>query len=186
MTETISLSSILNLDSSPEVKVQYADQIGKLILERIEEAKEKGFTSYQLVTELVADDVLTAPAVKHGYTDPAKAFRLPNFFGEIIKDTEKAKGSGTIFVDITSDHIIIQDKYPAAATHVLVIPKLDYTTIEDMPVTALGELYLEAVRIAFEVLKLPQVRLLININPPNQEVPHVHLHIMSQVPSSMS
>lgn len=117
--------------------------------------------------------------ISHPFTTLVPAFRIPNVFAPIVKDSIMAKKSGTIFLEEAESYIIIQDKYPSAPVHYLVIPKKEYPTILEMKVADLATLYVHAIKAAITTLTVKTIKLVINVNPPNQEVPHVHLHIMS-------
>lgn len=78
--------------------------------------------------------------------------------------------------------IIIKDKYPKAPFHNLVLPKGGYENLLDFVKNASTEeklSFLDA--IGRELEKLPKGgRVVINVGPGgNQEVPHLHAHIIS-------
>lgn len=170
------------------IEITNADQANALLTQllqiAIDQAESKSFQSFQLVAYLQTQEdtdkaLLTDIKVTNGKAKRKNTFSIPNVFASIISDPDKAIQEGTIFIKTTPDLIVIQDKYPAASTHVLVIPKKDGETILDMPIDAVGKLFFEAIQTATQTLGLESAKLLVNIYPPNQEVPHVHLHIMS-------
>jgi diadenosine tetraphosphate (Ap4A) HIT family hydrolase len=160
-------------------------EITKLLVPALEKADQLAYTSFILVTELETSQtnnamfMLSDFALGKNYTSPRPEFSFPNVFAPIIADPAKASDEGTVFLTNENDHIIIQDKYPSAPIHYLVIPKNDKVTILEMPVYEVAKLYVHAIEAALQKLTLKQARLLINVATPNQEVPHVHLHIMS-------
>lgn len=76
--------------------------------------------------------------------------------------------------------IAINDINPVAKTHVLVIPRKEVSTIADLDATEFGALMQTAVHVAEKVLELPSYKLVMNAHKPMQEVPHVHVHIVSE------
>ena len=101
---------------------------------------------------------------------------------------------GTIFTDIIEgnrpgfvifedeNHVAILDKYPIDAGHSLVIPKIPYEKIIDMPKKEVSELFSLVPEIANAILKATgAVAFSIaqnNGKEAKQIVPHVHVHII--------
>lgn len=79
------------------------------------------------------------------------------------------------------EFIAIRDIHPQAPVHVLVIPKHEYQTLEDVA-TSDGDFHaklLVAARTVAKKLGIAQnYRLLMNVGAKMQEVPHVHVHLM--------
>lgn len=79
--------------------------------------------------------------------------------------------------------VIIKDKFPDAATHLLVLPKKHIPTIADMEEgdeRFVGHMVREAKMVA-ERLGLKGYKLLFNVGKEGgQVIFHVHLHIMSK------
>ena len=100
----------------------------------------------------------------------------------------------TIFTDIIDgnrpgfiifedeNHVAILDKYPIDAGHSLVIPKIPYEKIIDMPKKEVSELFSLVPEIANAILKATgAVAFSIaqnNGKEAKQIVPHVHVHII--------
>jgi diadenosine tetraphosphate (Ap4A) HIT family hydrolase len=173
-----------NTDSADKLETA-TQKITQLLLPKLEKAKQLKYTSFQLTTQLASSKndagsfELSEFSLEKVYTSKPQAFSFPNVFAPIIKNSEKAKAEGTIFLTNEEDHIIIKDKYPSAPIHYLAIPKKDKITIMEMPVHEVAKLYAHAIDAALNKLTITQAKLLINVAPPNQEIPHVHLHIMS-------
>jgi histidine triad (HIT) family protein len=101
---------------------------------------------------------------------------------------------GTIFTDIIEgnrpgfvifedeNHVAILDKYPIDTGHSLVIPKIPYEKIIDMPKKEVSELFSLVPEIANAILKATgAVAFSIaqnNGKEAKQIVPHVHVHII--------
>jgi len=168
-------------NESLEVAIQ---EISALLAPALEKAINLNYTSFELVTDLTANQpnitfMITDFALGKAYTSETPKFSFTNVFAQIVADPDKASDEGTVFLANEEDHIIIQDKYPSAPIHYLVIPKKDITTILDMPLREIAKLYVHAIEATLQKLTLTKAKLLINVAPPNQEVPHVHLHILS-------
>jgi len=166
-------------------------QVSRLAQDAIQEAHARGFQSYKVTTELdkQVDGYSLSPFRIHGGIQIKNAtFKIPDVFAPIIANPEQAKAKGTIFFPVLNDvtHLCIQDLYAVAPTHVLIIPKDDAQALPDLAQDSLGELYAQAIFVALETLKLTQATLTVNVYPPNQEVPHVHLHLISQEKHSFS
>lgn len=90
---------------------------------------------------------------------------------------------GTKFSHEDDTCVIFQDIHPKAATHVLVVPKKHITSIaemDDADEKTVGHLIMAAKKIA-ETLKLKGYNLHINVGKEGgQEVPHLHVHLMSK------
>lgn len=160
-------------------------EITQLLSPTLEKAEQLKYTSFKLVANLEANKKndttfeLSEFSLEKVYTSSPPKFSFPNVFAPIIAEPEKATAEGTIFLTNQPDHIIIKDKYPSAPIHYLAIPKKDKVTIMEMPIHEVAKLYVHAIDAVLNELNLMQAKLLINVAPPNQEVPHVHLHIMS-------
>lgn len=79
--------------------------------------------------------------------------------------------------------IAFHDLFPQAPTHVLVIPKTHYSTLNDVPAgetALLGELMTTATTVAKELgLAEPGYRVVMNCNADGgQSVYHIHLHLL--------
>lgn len=164
-------------------------ELTKSIQVAIDVADSKAFQSYQVVTDLLKTDkpneiMLQAIRIENGKAHKKANFSIPNVFAPMIENPSQAEIEGTVFIERTEDHIVIKDKYPVAKTHVLVIPKKDGETILDMQTSKVADLFLQALQTAAITLHLTTAKLLVNVYPPNQEVPHVHLHILSNEAAS--
>jgi histidine triad (HIT) family protein len=101
--------------------------------------------------------------------------------------------SGEIKPDIVfeDDEVLaFRDTNPQAPTHVLVIPKIHISTVNDlMPEHAslVGKMYLAAQKIATdEGVAEPGYRLVMNCNADaGQSVYHIHMHVLGGRPLSM-
>ena len=73
-----------------------------------------------------------------------------------------------------------RDVHPQAPVHVLIVPKVAYATLEDIPPE--DDIQLKLILVARQVAaKLgiaKNYRLLMNVGRQVQEVPHVHLHLL--------
>lgn len=158
----------------------------------LEFTQKQNYSSFKLVTELTIAPSqskstknethyisLTHFDINNPKTDTSSTFKVPNVFAPIIANRKSAEKQGTIFYYETKEHIVIKDKFPAATFHALLIPKEETQTILDMPIATVGTLFFQAITISSQVLGLSKVKLVVNVAPPNQEIPHVHLHIMS-------
>ncbi|MBC8435226.1 HIT family protein [archaeon] len=78
--------------------------------------------------------------------------------------------------------IVIKDINPMTEGHSLVIPKKHYTTFLDVPPSLFGEYMETAKEAVFILLKETKAEgfnlLMSNFKVAQQEVPHVHLHIV--------
>ena len=80
--------------------------------------------------------------------------------------------------------IAFHDLFPQAPTHILIIPKTHYTTLNDVPVNEaalLGELISTATLIAKELdVAESGYRVVMNCNADGgQSVYHIHLHLLA-------
>ncbi len=80
--------------------------------------------------------------------------------------------------------IAFHDLFPQAPTHVLIIPKTHFTTLNDVPITEaaiLGELLTTASQIAHEIgVADSGYRVVMNCNQDGgQSVYHIHLHLLA-------
>lgn len=158
-------------------------QLAQLVTQVIVSAQESGFEAYQVTATLrrTNDGFSLSPlVVQKGVTKRNPKFGLPNVFAPILVDTQKAKDNGTIFHAISDSYICINDKFPVAATHVLIIPRKEVITLPELSESARGELFAYGITTALDTLHLSTAILSINVYPPLQEVPHIHLHITSE------
>ena len=102
---------------------------------------------------------------------------MATIFTEII---EGKKPGFVIFED--DNHVAILDKYPIDTGHSLVIPKIPYEKITDMPKNEVAELFSLVPQIANAILKATgAVAFSIaqnNGKEAKQIIPHVHVHII--------
>lgn len=80
--------------------------------------------------------------------------------------------------------IAFHDLFPQAPTHLLIIPKAHYTTLNDVPASEaalVGELVTTASQLAKELdFAEPGYRVVMNCNPDGgQSVYHIHLHLLA-------
>jgi len=80
--------------------------------------------------------------------------------------------------------IAFHDLFPQAPVHVLIIPKMHYTTLNDVPMTEgaiLGELVTTAAHVAKELgVAESGYRVVMNCNADGgQSVYHIHLHLLA-------
>ena len=80
--------------------------------------------------------------------------------------------------------IAFHDLFPQAPTHILIIPKAHYTTLNDVPAAEaalVGELVTTASQLAKELdFAEPGYRLVMNCNADGgQSVYHIHLHLLA-------
>lgn len=80
--------------------------------------------------------------------------------------------------------LAFQDLFPAAPTHILLIPKTHYTTLNDVPASeavVLGELMTTAAQIARDNgFADDGYRVVMNCNSDGgQSVYHIHLHLLA-------
>jgi histidine triad (HIT) family protein len=103
-----------------------------------------------------------------------------NIFSKIIKGEIPCK---KIFED--ENVLSFWDIYPKAPIHALVIPKLNYSTFEQFaqnePSDVVGNFFIKVNFIATDILNLKyNFKLVINNGEKaGQEVPHFHVHILS-------
>ena len=102
---------------------------------------------------------------------------MTTIFTEII---EGKRPGFLIFED--AHHVAILDKYPIDTGHSLIIPKIPYEKIVDMPKNEVAELFSLVPQIANAILKATgAVAFSIaqnNGKEAKQIVPHVHVHII--------
>ena len=102
---------------------------------------------------------------------------MATIFTEII---EGKRPGFLIFED--EHHVAILDKYPIDTGHSLIIPKIPYEKIVDMPKNEVAELFSLVPQIANAILKATgAVAFSIaqnNGKEAKQIVPHVHVHII--------
>ncbi|PTQ90053.1 histidine triad nucleotide-binding protein [Agitococcus lubricus] len=80
--------------------------------------------------------------------------------------------------------LAFNDLFPQAPTHILLIPKQHYSTLNDVPATegaVLGELMTTAAQLATELgLAESGYRVVMNCNADGgQSVYHIHLHLLA-------
>lgn len=80
--------------------------------------------------------------------------------------------------------IAFHDLFPQAPTHILIIPKTHYTTLNDVPAAdsaLLGEMMSTATKIAKELgVNESGYRVVMNCNKDGgQSVYHIHLHLLA-------
>lgn len=79
------------------------------------------------------------------------------------------------------DFIVINDLYPKAPVHVLIIPKQPYTTLEEVAFDD-DVFYAKLLKTARQVAKnlgiADNYKLFMNVGKQVQDVHHVHLHLM--------
>ena len=80
--------------------------------------------------------------------------------------------------------IAFHDLFPQAPTHILIIPKAHYTTLNDVPAAEaalVGELVTTASQLAKELdFAEPGYRVVMNCNADGgQSVYHIHLHLLA-------
>lgn len=80
--------------------------------------------------------------------------------------------------------IAFHDLFPQAPTHILIIPKTHYTTLNDVPASdsaLLGEMLSTATQIAREIgVDESGYRVVMNCNKDGgQSVYHIHLHLLA-------
>ena len=97
--------------------------------------------------------------------------------------TEIIEGKRTGFVIFEDEHhVAILDKYPIDTGHSLVIPKIPYEKIVDMPKNEVAELFSLVPQIANAILKATgAVAFSIaqnNGQEAKQIIPHVHVHVI--------
>ena len=102
---------------------------------------------------------------------------MATIFTEII---ERKRSGFIIFED--DNHMAILDKYPIDIGHSLVIPKIPYEKITEMPKNEVAELFSLIPEIANAILKATgAVAFSIaqnNGKEAKQIIPHVHVHII--------
>jgi histidine triad (HIT) family protein len=76
--------------------------------------------------------------------------------------------------------LAFDDIHPSAPTHILLIPKTHFDTLETIDQNQVYAQMLPKITEIAQELGLKSYRLGLNVNPPNQEVMHVHLHLLSE------
>lgn len=79
------------------------------------------------------------------------------------------------------DFIVIDDLYPKAPVHVLIIPKQAYATLEDVALdddAFYAKLLKTARQVASDLGIAANYKLFMNVGLQVQDVPHLHLHLM--------
>lgn len=104
-------------------------------------------------------------------------------FGRII--------DGEISADVVYDDdraMAFRDINPQAPTHVLIIPKREIATVDDVSEadeSLVGHLFVVAARVAEKLGVVGQYRLVVNCGEgAGQEVMHLHLHLLAGRPLS--
>lgn len=84
---------------------------------------------------------------------------------------------------------VIEDLYPKAPIHLLVIPKKHITSIADLEEedeTLVGHMHRVAAKVAKEHYNLPGYKVLFNVNKEGgQEIMHIHLHLLGKASLDM-
>lgn len=79
------------------------------------------------------------------------------------------------------EFIVIDDLYPKAPVHVLIIPKKAYKTLEEVEMND-DAFYAKLLKLARQMAKKLNIadnyKLFMNVGEAVQNVPHVHLHLM--------
>lgn len=79
------------------------------------------------------------------------------------------------------EFIVINDIYPKAPIHVLIIPKKAYKTLEEVEMND-DAFYAKLLKLARQMAKklntADNYKLFMNVGDKVQDVPHVHLHLM--------
>lgn len=75
------------------------------------------------------------------------------------------------------DFFVIKDINPQAPVHVLLITKKPFLDLNHAPTAIQSQILVKAREIA-QVLCPKGYQIKINVGPPKQEVPHLHLHIL--------
>lgn len=155
----------------------------EMIQKALNHTQKLGYQSFRLVT---SRDLSTEESRSHlelmitnSHPNRSDNYDAANVFGPIVDNPAAARQKGTKFLSDLEEFVIIADLYPAAKTHFLVIPKQHFEALPDMPVGQAAKMYQLAIKTAENQLKLTKYQLIINVFPPNQQVPHVHLHLMS-------
>ncbi len=79
------------------------------------------------------------------------------------------------------EFIVIRDIHPHAPVHVLVIPKKEYTTLEEVDKADEhfhSKILLIARKVAKQLGISENYKLVMNVGEKMQIVPHIHLHLM--------
>ncbi len=100
----------------------------------------------------------------------------PTIFTKIIK---REVPSTIQYED--DDFIAFNDIYPQAPIHVLVVPKKQYSTLEEVALedAAFHAKLLQTVRKVAQKLGIAEnYKVLMNVGPKMQLVPHIHVHLM--------
>lgn len=98
-----------------------------------------------------------------------------SIFSQIAKKEIPAK-----FYYEDEEIMVIKDVNPMAPVHVLVIPKQQFATLEDIPLESdlPAKLLTVARKVAQQLGIEKDYRLVMNVGRRIQQVPHVHLHLM--------
>lgn len=101
---------------------------------------------------------------------------MPSIFTKIINREIPAT------IEYEDDEFIaIRDIHPQAPVHVLVIPKHEYQTLEEVALRDEGfhaRLLLTARKVAQKIGVAQNYRLVMNVGAGMQAVPHIHIHLM--------
>lgn len=79
------------------------------------------------------------------------------------------------------EFIAFNDIYPQAPVHVLIVPKKQYATLEEISMddtTFHSNLLLTARKVAKKLGISENYKILMNVGPKMQLVPHLHVHLM--------
>lgn len=80
--------------------------------------------------------------------------------------------------------IVIKNIYPEAKTHLLIIPKKEIPTINELQAEdpeLMLELFSTAKNVAQEIGVIEGYKLYFNVGPKAQDIMHVHLHLLSDI-----
>lgn len=106
---------------------------------------------------------------------------MPSLFTKIIN----RELSGEIVYE-DDEMIALRDKYPAAPVHLLIIPKREIRTLDDLgdeDAPLVGRMILRAKKLAAELGLANGYRLVLNCNDHGgQSVYHIHLHLLGGRP----
>jgi len=101
---------------------------------------------------------------------------MPSIFTQIINREIPA----TVEYE-DDDFIAFRDIHPGAPVHVLLVPKKEYATLEDVDATDADfhAKLLQTARIVAKKLGIEKnYKLIMNVGAKMQMVPHIHVHIM--------
>jgi len=104
---------------------------------------------------------------------------MPNIFTKII-----AREIPSDIIHETEHIIVIRDIAPKAKTHLLIIPKKEIPTVDDFTkedASLISEMFFAAQDVAKKLWLSQAYQLQLNVGEKwDQEIPHVHMHFLSQ------